>query len=168
MGLSPADNIVLIGMPGVGKSVCGVLLAKAARRGFVDTDLVIQQAEGRPLPAIIAERGLEGFCQIEQRHILALGDRGCVIATGGSAVYSPVAMEHLSDGGVIVHLVLPLAELAERLGDPVARGVVMTPGMTIAQLYERRMPLYRRWAQHTIDCHARTPDEVVAAILTAV
>ncbi len=161
-------NIVLIGMPGVGKSTAGVLLAKRLAREFVDTDVMLQAAEGRRLQGIIDSDGLMFFRGLEERHVLALHCRRQVIATGGSVVYSRQAMEHLADGGCIVHLELPLDELRQRLTDLDSRGVVMAPGDTLADLYAERMPLYRRWADTTIPCKNLNHDQVVDAIIAAV
>jgi shikimate kinase len=160
-------NIVLIGMPGVGKSTVGVLLAKASRRDFIDIDVQIQAAEGRALQDIIDAGGLSGFCRIEERCVLALDCRRCVIATGGSVVYSAAAMGHLKGSSLIVHLDLSLPLLEKRLTDMASRGVVIGPGRTLAELYQERQPLYQAWADLTIDCAGRTHEQVVEAILAA-
>ncbi len=165
--MDPDTNIVLIGMPGVGKSTVGVLLAKATERAFVDTDVVIQARQGRSLQHILDAEGTEGFCRIEQQHVLDLRCRRHVIATGGSVVYSPPAMAHLKAGGVIVHLHLPLEPLRRRVADPHARGVVMPAGKTLDDLYAERRGLYRRYADVTMDCTGRNHDQVVADILVA-
>ena len=111
----PAGHVVLIGMPGVGKSTVGVLLAKATGRDFVDTDVVIQAESGQPLAELIQRRGIEGFCRIEERVVAGLTlARPSVIATGGSVVYSEPAMGILKDGGAVVYLAIDPAVLAER------------------------------------------------------
>ncbi len=161
------SNIVLIGFPGVGKSTVGVLLAKETGRGFVDTDVLIQQLECRPLQAILDSDGLDAFCRIEAASLLSLDVESTVIATGGSVIYSDRAMGHLADGGVVVHLDLPLAELQRRLSNLATRGVVMPPGETLASLHAARHPLYARYADLTIDCTAKTQDEIVMAIASA-
>ena len=160
-------NIVLIGMPGVGKSTVGVLLAKALSRDFIDTDVVIQSREGRRLQGILDARGAAGFCEIEERHVLSLRPRAAVIATGGSVVYSDRAMRHLKRAGVIVHLDLDLAGIEARLRDLDSRGVIMPAGQTLRSLYEERLPLYRRYADITVDCARRTHEQVVDAIRRA-
>jgi len=162
---SGEDNIILIGMPGVGKSTVGVLLAKVTMRGFVDTDVLIQRRRGRPLQEILDDLGPEGFCRVEEACILSLKDTGRVIATGGSAVYSHAAMEHLRASGPVVHLHLPLERLRERIEDLAARGVVMAAGDDLRDLYHERSPLYRRWADLTIDCTGLNQDQVVERIL---
>ena len=152
-------------MPGVGKSTCGVLLAKATARGFIDTDVYIQVGTGRGLQEIIDADGLDAFRRIEEQYILCLGCRRSVIATGGSVVYSPAAMAELKSGGVIVHLDLPFDVLVRRINDLDVRGVVIGHGQTLQSLYDHRQPLYRKYADITIDCRGLNHDQVVAAIL---
>ena len=164
--LTEDANIVLIGMPGVGKRTVGVLLAKAARRQFIDTDVLIQAREGRSLQEIIDTDGIDQFCRMEQRHILDLDCRGHVIATGGSVVYSDAAMAHLKATGPVVHLDLPIELLAKRIDNLDVRGVVMARDQTLDDLFGRRDPLYRKWADITIDGQARTQDQIVAEILS--
>jgi len=161
-------NIVLIGMPAVGKSTIGVLLAKAASRDFIDTDVFIQAREGRSLQEIIDREGLEEFCRIEARHILSLACRGKVMATGGSVVYSEPAMKHLGGCGVIVHLTLDLQAIKKRLTNLDSRGIVMAPGKTIDLLYEERMPLYRQYADFIVNCGEKTHEKIVAEIIRMV
>ncbi len=158
------SNIVLIGMPAVGKSTIGVLLAKALGRNFLDTDVYIQAMEGQSLQKIIDNRGLEHFRGIEEKHISNLGVENTVIATGGSAVYSGRSMARLSETGVIVHLDLPLADIEARLTDISTRGLVMEPGESVATLYQKRMPLYREWAELTVDCAALSHQQVIEKI----
>jgi len=163
-----AGNIVLIGMPGVGKSTVGVLLAKALFLSFIDTDVVIQSREGCRLQTIIHSIGMEAFCHLEERHVLSLECRDTVIATGGSVVYSDAAMAHLRREGIVVHLDLPLALLKRRVSDLDARGVVMAPGQTLEALYEDRQALYERYADVTVNCTNRTHDQVVHRVIQAV
>jgi shikimate kinase len=160
-------NIVLIGMPGVGKSTIGVLLAKALSRDFLDTDVLIQSREGRRLQTIINSVGMEAFCKMEERHVLSLACRGTVIATGGSVVYGDRAMAHLKSEGVVLHLDLPLALLKRRLRDLDARGVVMATDQTLEGLFEKRQPLYKSHADIAIDCTNRTHEHVVKDVITA-
>ena len=160
-------NIVLTGMPGVGKSTVGVLLAKATSRNFIDTDVFIQVGEGFALQDIIDSQGVEAFCGIEEKYILCMDYRRSVIATGGSVVYSPPAMAHLKSSGRIVYLNLPLAQLEKRIVNLEVRGVVMGKGQTLASLYEQRRGLYEKYADVTIDCLGLTQDQVVSAILAA-
>jgi shikimate kinase len=165
--LEPVKNIVLIGMPGVGKSTIGVLLAKAASRPFVDTDLLIQAAEGVRLQDIIDEKGLNAFLEIEERRVLELDCTNAVIATGGSVVYSPRVMDRLKRGGVVVYLELPLDELERRVVNMGSRGIVIAPGQTFASLYAERTPLYHQYADVIIPCAGLTHEQAVDALLRA-
>jgi shikimate kinase len=161
-------NLVLIGMPAVGKSTIGVLLAKAVSRDFIDTDVYIQAREGRLLQEIIDREGLEEFCRIEERHILSLACRGKVMATGGSVVYSAAAMKHLRTCGALIHLTLDLLSIKKRLTNLDSRGVVMAPGKTLDLLYGERMPLYRQYADFTVNCRGKNHEEIVAEIIKKV
>ncbi|GMV91912.1 MAG: hypothetical protein AMXMBFR82_16900 [Candidatus Hydrogenedentota bacterium] len=158
-------NLVLIGMPGVGKSTIGVLLAKELSRSFLDTDVFIQSQESRRLREIIRDEGMNVFRALEERYILTLDCREHVIATGGSVVYSPAAMEHLRSDGVLVHLSLPIDILATRIGDLNARGVVRSDGQSLPDLYAERMPLYARYRDAEVECAGQSHEQVVAAIL---
>ena len=157
--------MVLIGMPGSGKSTVGVLLAKAAQRSFLDTDVTIQAKEGRSLQEIIDREGLDFFRRLEERYILSLRVSACVIATGGSAVYYPAAMAHLASSGVIIHLDLDLPSLTKRLPDLHSRGVVRVPGQTLNGLFEERKPLYQKYARVTVPCAGHTHEQIVNVIL---
>lgn len=157
-------NIVLIGMPGVGKSTVGVLLAKALGRHFLDTDVFIQAVQGRSLQEIIDRDGLAAFCKIEEEYVACIDLTNAVIATGGSVVYSEKAMRHLADRGIVVHLDLPVDTIEERLRNLCTRGVVMEKGQTIRSLYNQRQPLYRKYAQITIDCTDKTHEQIVVEI----
>jgi shikimate kinase len=157
-------NIVLIGMPGVGKSTVGVLLAKALGRYFLDTDVLIQAAQGWSLQEIIDRDGLAAFCKIEEEYVLSIDLTNAVIATGGSVVYSAKAMRHLAVHGIIVHLDLPVDGIEQRIRDLCTRGVVMERGQTIRSLYDQRQPLYRQYAHLTIDCTSKNHEQVVTKI----
>lgn len=146
------DNVILIGMPGAGKSTVGVVLAKKMGYGFVDSDLVIQEKFGKLLHELIEEHGVEGFWKVENEVNASINRHKCVIATGGSAVYGEEAMEHLREIGTVIYLKLPYHEVAERLGDLNARGVTMFPGQTLKDLYEERTPLYEKYAHIVVDC----------------
>ena len=159
------SNIVLIGMPGVGKSTIGVLLAKRLERYFLDTDVLIQVAHDKSLHELIEANGMDGFCQIEQDYVTCIDIKNAVIATGGSVVYYESSMQALRSDGVIVYLSLPLSELERRLGDLNQRGVVLEPGQTLPALYERRTPLYEQWADVTVDLSGLNHDESIEAIL---
>lgn len=158
------DNIVLIGMPGAGKSTVGVVLAKRLGYRFVDSDLVIQEKYGKLLHDLIEEYGVEGFWNIENEVNASITMHKGVIATGGSAVYGKEAMEHLRQIGTVVYLKLPYEEVAERLGDLNARGVTLMPGQTLHDLYEERTPLYEKYAHLTIECDGKMLRQIVAEI----
>ena len=160
-------NIILIGMPGAGKSTVGVLLAKAMGRLFLDTDVLIQAGENATLKDIIDQRGLAGFCEVERKYLECLDMTNAVIATGGSAVYYDTAMRHLKQNGVAVYLELPLDGLKQRLTDVVGRGVVMGPGETLESLFIERWQLYEKYADITIYTHGLTHEQVVGKILEA-
>lgn len=154
-------NIVLIGMPGAGKSTIGVLLAKTLLYDFVDTDIVIQNKYKKSLCDIIKQYGAQEFLKIECEVISSLECDKCVIATGGSAVYGDKAMKKLSENGTVVYLKLPESEIERRLSDITARGVVFKQGETIGDLFSRRKPLYERYADVTVDCSGLTPERCV-------
>ena len=145
------DNIILIGMPGCGKSTVGVVLAKKLGYGFIDSDLRIQEREKRLLSQIIEEEGLERFNQIEEEVNASLEAERSVIATGGSVVYGPRAMAHLASMGTIVYLKLPYREIEERLGDLRERGVSVRKDQTLWDLYRERVPLYEKYAEIIVD-----------------
>lgn len=157
-------NIVLIGMPGSGKSTVGVVLAKKLGFRFLDSDLVIQEKCGKLLYQLIEERGETGFLQLENEINAGLWAEDAVIATGGSAVYGKEAMAHLKEIGQIVYLSLPYEELRERLGDLHERGVVLKKGYTLKDLYEERVPLYEKYADIVIHCSGRDIRNVVEEI----
>lgn len=153
-------NIVLIGMPGAGKSTVGVVLAKRLGLGFVDSDLVIQERHGKLLHELIAEYGIEGFWKIENDINASLEKRNNIIATGGSVIYGSGAMEHLREIGTVIYLKLPFEEIADRLGDLNARGVTLREGQTLRDLYEERIPLYEKYAHKVIDCSGKCIREI--------
>jgi shikimate kinase len=161
------DNIVLIGMPGAGKSSVGVLLAKRLGYRFVDTDLLIQIEARSRLQEIITRKGLSVFKALEERVVCGLTPHHTVVATGGSVVYGEAAMAHLKRTGRVVFLDLPLAELQRRVRNMDSRGLAIDPGETFADLYARRLPLYRQHAELTIPCSGRSQEEIAAAIENA-
>lgn len=162
------SNIVLIGMPGVGKSTVGVILAKIAGKAFCDTDLVIQERTGKLLSEIISERGTDGFIALENEHIAAITVRNSVIATGGSAVYGEGAMENLSRDGVIVYLKASFELLDSRLSDIKGRGVVSRTGQSLCDIYAERCPLYEKYADVTVDCDGSGVEKTVERILESI
>ncbi len=157
-------NIILIGMPGSGKSTVGVVLAKRLGYQFVDSDLVIQEKTGKLLYQLIEELGEAGFLELENEINAGLQAKRAVIATGGSAVYGKEAMAHFKEIGKVVYLSLPYEELRERLGDLHKRGVVLREGYTLKKLYEERVPLYEKYADLVIDCSGRDIRSVMEEI----
>ena len=145
------DNIVLIGMPGSGKSTVGVILAKVLGYEFLDADLLIQKQEKRRLKEIIAQEGQGGFLRIGGRVTPSIQTTQCVIPTGGSVVYCREAMEHLKEIGTIIYLKLDYNILKRRLGNLIGRGVVLKDGQSLEDLYEERVPLYESYADVTVD-----------------
>lgn len=155
-------NIILIGMPGCGKSTVGVVLAKALGMDFIDTDLVIQRSRNQRLHQIIEQLGDEGFRALENQVLAGLNVNHHIIATGGSAVYGQEAMEHLRGLGTVVYISLEYEQIRDRLGDLHARGVSMKPGQTLRDLYNERTPLYEQWADVTLHCDGLRIREIVA------
>ncbi len=158
------QNVILIGMPGAGKSTVGVVLAKKLGYAFLDADLVIQSRQGKLLHEIISERGVEGFWQVEEAVNESIRTDRTVIATGGSAVYGERAMAHYQEIGTIVYLSLLLKEIRQRLGDLDERGVTLRKGQDLAGLYEERVPLYEKYAHITVDCENLSIREIVEKI----
>lgn len=140
------NNIILIGMPGVGKSTIGVILAKLLGYQFVDADLLIQQQEKKLLKDIINERGTDGFIEVENRINAGIVAEHTVIATGGSVVYGKEAMRHLKEIGTVVYLEVSYDTIKKRLADIKGRGVVLRENQSLLDLYKERTPLYEKYA----------------------
>lgn len=157
-------NIVLVGMPGAGKSTVGVLLAKALKMPFIDTDLLIQQQENCYLQELIDTRGLNEFIKIEENVVLGLDVENHIIATGGSVVYSEAAVLHLKASGFIVFLNTKVYQLERRLKNTSTRGIAMKNGQTLSTLYNERIPLYRKYADLEIDCSKKHIETIVLEI----
>ncbi|MCX5779955.1 MAG: shikimate kinase [Firmicutes bacterium] len=158
-------NIVLIGMPGAGKSTLGVLLAKALGMDYVDTDIVIQQHEGRLLQEIIDNDGIDNFMKIEERIVSDLKVQNCVIATGGSIIYSEKAINALKQRGEIFYLHVPYVEIEKRLKNVKSRGIVIKKGDTFKDVYEERVPLYLKYADKTVSCSGKSIEDCVGEII---
>lgn len=158
------NNLILIGMPGAGKSTVGVVLAKKMGYRFLDSDLLIQEQTGKLLYQLIEELGEAGFLMLENEVNASIETERAVIATGGSAVYGKEAMEHFGTIGKRIYLKLSYEQLAERLGDLQERGVVMKEGMTLTDLYKERAPLYKTYADVVIDCENKSIRAIVEEI----
>jgi len=157
-------NLILIGMPASGKSTVGVILAKLIGYDFIDTDILIQRAEKKRLSEIIEDVGVDGFLEVEARVNASVEADHCVIATGGSAVYSEEAMRHLKKIGHVMYLNVGYETIRKRLGNIKRRGVVLREGQTLRDLYEERTALYKKYADTTIEEQGDVED-VVAHIL---
>ncbi len=158
-------NIILIGMPGSGKSTIGVLLAKSLLCDFTDTDLIIQNKYKKSLCEIISGEGLAEFKEKENSVLKSLNIENTVVATGGSAVYCPEGMENLKKDGKIVYLKLSPEEITKRIKNITTRGIAMKEGTTIKELYNERAALYEKYADITVDCENTTPEECVNKII---
>jgi shikimate kinase len=158
-------NIVLIGMPGAGKSTMGVILAKTLGRNFIDTDIVAQETTGRLLQDIIDEEGNAAFLKTEQKTILSLHCRNAVIATGGSVVFSEKAMAHLKKDGVVIYIDISFEEMVRRLNNITTRGIVLVAGQSLMDMYDQRVPLYEKFADITIDCSDGDFEQCIRNIL---
>ena len=162
--MSNKENIVLVGMPGAGKSTVGVVLAKKCGYRFLDSDLVIQEKKGKLLHELISEHGVDGFLKIEDEVNASIETSRSVIATGGSAIYGRKAMEHFKEIGIIVYLQLPYEEIAGRLGNLEQRGVTLREGQSLWDLYQERIPYYEKYADLTIACEGKELRNVVDEI----
>ncbi len=161
----PKSNIVLIGMPGSGKSTVGVLLAKRMSYDFIDTDLLIQSAQKRALQDIVDSDGHLALRAIEETILLSINVQHHVIATGGSAVYSAAAMAHLAASGTVVFLDTDLATLARRIDNFASRGLAKRPGQSLEDLFTEREALYKQVAEITVLCSGLTQEEVCSKIV---
>ena len=158
------SNIVMIGMPGSGKSTLGLALAEQIGYTFVDVDRVIEAETGKLLKEIIAEQGDDGFLKVEEEINASLQAERTVFAPGGSVIYGPKAMEHLKDIATIVYLKVPFEELEKRLGNLQERGVVLKDGMTLRDLYNERLPYYDRYAEVIMDETGKDFEQTVTAL----
>ena len=160
-------NIILIGMPGCGKSTVGVILAKIIGYSFLDSDLLIQEKDGRLLSEIISQEGLDGFNKIENKINASIDVSRSVIATGGSVIYGKEAMEHFKKIGIVVYIRLPYEEIANRLGDLTQRGVSIKEGQTLLDLYNERIPLYEKYADVVVSLDGKSVEQASAEIVAA-
>lgn len=158
-------NIILTGMPGVGKSTIGVILAKELGYQFLDSDLLIQQQEKKLLKDIIAEKGVDGFLAVENQVNASIEAERAVIATGGSAVYGKEAMEHFKRTGIVMYLKCSYDALEKRLGDLKGRGVVLKDGQTLRDIYEERSVLYEKYADLIVVEDGRDIEGTLALVM---
>lgn len=163
--LQVKSNIVLIGMPGVGKSTIGVILAKIIGYHFLDSDLVIQDREKRLLHEIISSEGTDGFLKIENDVNASLDAERTIIATGGSVVYGKEAMQHLKEIGKVVYLKADYPTIQKRLGNLEKRGVALKPGQTLKDLFDERTALYEKYADVTVDEKGLGTEETIGEVL---
>lgn len=161
-----SNSLILIGMPGAGKSTIGLLLAKALAKDFLDTDLLIQLREGTKLQEIVDHKGYLQLRAIEEQVLLNIKDTDHIIATGGSAVYSDAAMKHLKHFGQVIYLDVPLEELSRRVNDFSTRGLARRNNQSFAELFEERRPLYEKYADIRIDCSGKTPEQIIEDIIS--
>lgn len=162
------SNIVLIGMPGSGKSTVGVILAKLTSRDFVDTDVLIQLSQDRTLQDIVDNQGYMVLREIEENVLLQLNCRNHVIATGGSAAYSQKAMQHLKEDGLAVFLNATLPTLKKRIHNFNTRGLAKRPDQSFNDLFMERFTLYKTYADITVDCDELTQEEVCDRIIARI
>lgn len=159
------ENLVLIGMFGSGKSTIGRLLAQKLRYHFVDVDLLIEARYRLPLQKVLEKLGMKAFMRMEEATLRSLRSRHCVVSPGGSAVYYPRGMAHLGRLGPRVYLRVPLDELKKRLPDWSRRGVVCRGGSTLSALFRERSPLFRRYADHTVNAQGKKAEKIAEEIL---
>ena len=160
-------NITLIGMPGCGKSTLGVILAKAINYDFLDSDHLIQKKMGIKLQEIINQYGNDRFREIEEEVNASIDVKDTVIATGGSVVYGEKAMEHLKSISTVIYLRLSVNEILKRVDNMRTRGISMKPGETLVDLYNKRVPLYEKYADVVVDCNDMNTSQALGAILEA-
>lgn len=157
--------LVLLGMPGAGKSTLGKQLAQKQRRPFIDTDRLIEEAYGKPLQQLLDEFGYQAMRQIEGDTIAAYKfPPSAVLATGGSVVYSAKAMDYLGRVGLCVFLEISLPTVYERVQDFETRGLLRAPGQSLEDVFDERQALYRKYAHRTIQCDGLTEQEALAQL----
>ena len=161
------SNIILIGMPGSGKSTCGVIAAKVMLKNFFDTDLLLQGLERSRLQDLIDEKGVDYFYEAEEKAILSLNIEATVIATGGSVIYSDKAMKHLKSLGKVIYLRLGYETMLGRIHNFTTRGIVVKEGNTYLDMFNERVPLYEKYADAIIDCDESSVEETVEKIVEA-
>ena len=160
-------NIILIGMPGVGKSTLGILLAKSLGYQFIDTDIILQNQKGRLLHEILSEEGIEKFIKIEETIIKSIICSDAVIATGGSVVLSDSAMDYLIKSGIVIYLDLDIETIIKRINNIQVRGIVKDTVQTLQDIHRIRIPLYKKYSNISINCNNKDQEQIVNEILKA-
>jgi shikimate kinase len=161
-------NIILTGMPGAGKSTVGVILAKTLGMNFIDTDIVIQKNTGRLLQEIINSDGIDAFLKIEKSTLLSLNFSNSVIATGGSVVLSENTMDYLKKNGIVIYLSISYEEMVQRLNNIMSRGIVLSEGQSLLDLYNQRISLYEKYADITIDCSDMDVENIIERVVNEI
>ncbi len=164
--MSQAGSVILVGMPGAGKSTLGVMLAKALAKDFVDTDLLIQLRAGQTLQQVLDEQGYQALRALEEQTLLGCNFTNHIVATGGSAVYSEKGMAHLSAYGTIVYLDVALEELGRRISDYETRGIARRPDQSFEDLFAERQALYRRYADVIVDCNGLDQTQALEFVIS--
>lgn len=159
------SNIILVGMPACGKSTIGVVLAKTINKGFVDTDILIQEQENNKLQDIINQKGNAYFHKVEESVLKSLDKTNSVIATGGSAIYFPEAIAHLKQNGIVIYIKVSKTTILDRLDNIKTRGVTLKQGQTLEDLYNVRVPLYEKYADIIIEAEKLRVEEVIEKII---
>ena len=162
------SNVTLIGMPGAGKSTVGIILAKNLSFGFIDTDVLIQINQRKPLQQILDESDHLNLRAIEEQEIMKLNIRNHVIATGGSAAYSTNAMSHLLNISKVIFLEVRFDEIKKRIHNFKTRGIAKSEKQTFKDLYDERQSLYKKYAEITIDCNRLDQEEIAMQISDAI
>ena len=166
--MTATSSLILIGMPGAGKSTLGIMLAKELARDFIDTDVLIQVREGRSLQQILDGADYLHLRQIEEDALLASHLPNHIVATGGSAVYSDRGMQHLQQYGPVIFLDVPLADLRRRIHNYENRGIARRPGQSLEDLFNERHALYKHYADIVVDCRDKKPEVIIGEIAAAV
>ena len=161
------DNIILIGMPAVGKSTVGVIVAKRLGYNFIDTDILIQEETGKLLREIIAQQGIEGFLKVEDAVNSRVNVTKTVISPGGSVVYCENAMKHYKEIGKILYLKVSYETISKRLKNAKKRGVVLKEGQTLEDLYNERVKLFEKYADITVSEDGCSLEETIDNVLQA-
>ena len=164
---SYSNSLILVGMPGAGKSTIGLMLAKELAKDFVDTDILIQLREGKTLQDIVHEDGYQALRKIEEDILLSTDFPNHIIATGGSAIYSEAGMNHLKNFGRVIYLDVALDELTRRIHNYETRGIARRPNQTLAELFAERSALYQQYADITVYCGSKNQEDVLQEIIYA-